>query len=53
MYLMMSLRVRVQFLRDMRDQWMAENASDEKKIRYLKKEMALNKDVLEDGEDLE
>jgi hypothetical protein len=53
MYLMISLRIRVQFLRDMRDQWMAENASDEKKIRDLEKEMGLGKDVLEDGEDAE
>jgi hypothetical protein len=53
MYLMISLRIRVQFLRDMRDQWMAENASDEKKIRDLEKKMGLDKAVLEDGEDTE
>jgi hypothetical protein len=51
MYLMINLRVRVQFLRDMRDQWMAENASDEKKIRDLEKKMGVDKDVLEDEED--
>jgi hypothetical protein len=51
MYLMINLRVRVQFLRDMRDQWMAENASDEQKIRDLEKEMGLDKVVLEDNKD--
>jgi hypothetical protein len=52
MYLMINLRVRVQFLRDMAAHWMAENASDEMKIRDLEKEMGLDKDVLEaDGND--
>ncbi|KEQ73177.1 hypothetical protein M436DRAFT_31127, partial [Aureobasidium namibiae CBS 147.97] len=39
MYLMVNLRVRVQFLRDMAAHWMEENASDELKIKDLEKEM--------------
>ncbi|KAI4746921.1 hypothetical protein E4T50_02727 [Aureobasidium sp. EXF-12298] len=50
MYLMINLRVRVQFLRDMAAHWMAENASDEMKIRDLEKELGLDKDVLEADE---
>jgi hypothetical protein len=50
MYLMINLRVRVQFLRDLASHWMEENATDELKIRDLEMEMGLDKDVLEDGE---
>ncbi|KAI4849682.1 hypothetical protein E4T44_03196 [Aureobasidium sp. EXF-8845] len=53
MYLMINLRVRVQFLRDMASHWMEENASDEQKIRDLEKEMGLDQDVLENCEDAE
>jgi hypothetical protein len=53
MYLMINLRVRVQFLRDMASHWMEENASDEQKIRDLEKEVGLDKDVLEHGVDVE
>lgn len=41
MYLMISLRVRVQFLRDMAAHWMEENANDELKIKDLEKEVGL------------
>ncbi|KAI4721339.1 hypothetical protein E4T48_02386 [Aureobasidium sp. EXF-10727] len=51
MHLMMNLRIRVQFLRDMIDQWMAENASDEAKIEQLKKELGTEDDDSKDGED--
>lgn len=44
MHLMMNLRIRVQFLRDHIDQWMAENASDEEKIRQLKKKLGIEND---------
>jgi hypothetical protein len=53
MYLMINLRVRVQFLRDMASHWMDENASDEQKIRDLEKEMGPDQDVLENCEDAE
>lgn len=42
MYLMVNLRVRVQFLRDMAAHWMEENASDKLKIKELEKEMGLD-----------
>ncbi|CAD0083591.1 unnamed protein product, partial [Aureobasidium vineae] len=51
MHLMMNLRIRVQSLRDMIDQWMAENASDEAKVEQLKKELGTDEDDSEDGED--
>jgi hypothetical protein len=53
MYLMINLKVRVQFLRDMASHWMEENASGELKIRDLEKEMRLDNDVLKDREDAE
>jgi hypothetical protein len=53
MYLMINLKVRVQFLRDMASHWMEENASGELKIRDLEKEMGLDSDALKDREDAE
>lgn len=44
MHLMMNLRIRVQFLRDRIGQLMAENASDEERIRQLEKTLGVKKD---------
>ncbi|KAK6000711.1 hypothetical protein QM012_003436 [Aureobasidium pullulans] len=51
MHLMMNLRIKVQFLGDRIDQLMAENASDEERIKDLEKTLGIEQDDLQNSED--